>query len=270
MNLIFLLAAVPLAAQVVVRAPSLGVSVLGAASAPLAAPRLAAPTLSMTGLSLPAARLPTLALPLLPTAAAARPIPLASAQPLAAAVEAVQKTQDSASAAAPILQNLFDGRVSPRPLDAVPGWAPDISPRLTLGAPLVNAVTPADEPPAPKQPAWKRAATVIGRILALPFGLWGGLRVGDLAYGLALSGTGIAGLVLTSALLAGGAWFLSRKERTLGSRLLWGGLLASSAFSVVGQLAWDVTGSALFGLAGGLLLGTALAAFVILRSPRRA
>ncbi|MBI2362148.1 MAG: hypothetical protein HYV15_02040 [Elusimicrobia bacterium] len=115
------------------------------------------------------------------------------------------------------------------------------------------------EPPAP-QPRWKKAALFLGRTAGVLVGLWGGMKVGDLAYALVFVKLAPFGLLAALPAAAALAWYLRRRDAGLGSRLGWAAMLGAFSFSAVGQLFWDLTGSPL-GLLAGIAVGAALALY---------
>lgn len=234
---------------------------------PVVAPRLSAPTLTLMTPALPVAALPpaalasvrpSIAVAAIPQAAAKAAPAAAAAQPLAAAAKAIEAVHGAAPAAAPILDRLFEARAQTSG-EAVAAGSFSQSLRASLSRPALNAVRPAAEP-APPAPGWKRAALAVGRGAGFLVSLWAGMQAADVAYSLAVAKLGAASAFLFPVALGLGAWYLRRLDRSLGSRLFWGGMLASASFSAVGQLLWDLTGSPL-GLAGGLAFGVAAALY---------
>ncbi|MBI5597241.1 MAG: hypothetical protein HY928_14200 [Elusimicrobia bacterium] len=251
-----------LAALAAIKAPTLAPSLFSASM--LAAPVLA-PALPLSALSAPA--LPVVSLQALP-APAALPVPTAaraisasaSARPLAVAVESIRQARAEPAAAAPVLDRLYEARAVPGSASApVFAAAASASPaRLAVRVNAVRAEAPA-EPPAP-QPGWKKAATLLGRTASVLVGLWGGTKLGDVAYALAFAKLAPFGLLAALPAAAALAWYLRRRQAGLASRLGWAAMLGTFSFSALGQLAWDLTGSPL-GLLAGMALGAALALY---------
>lgn len=260
--LLALFLASPAPAQVVTKAPTLAPSLFSAPmlAAPVLAPALprsalAAPTLP--AVSLRASPMPA-ALPVPSAARAAAAV--ASARPLAVAVENLRAAHAEPAAAAPVLDRLYEPRGTPASV-SVPVWAGTVSvapARLNARVNAVRAAAPT-EPPAP-QPGWKKAAAILGRTASVLAGLWGGMKVGDVAYALAFAKLAPFGMLAALPAAAGLAWYLRRRQAGLASRLGWAAMLGTFSFSAIGQLAWDLTGSPL-GLLAGIVLGAALALY---------
>ncbi len=142
--------------------------------------------------------------------------------------------------------------------------------RPSLLGPARNAVAPASEPvPAPPaRPVWKTAGLYAVRAAGFLGALYGGFRVGDMAY-LGLEFLGPWGLAAGLPVLAASAWWLGRRQNAspLG-RSIMAGLYASAGFVVVGQQAWDLFHSPL-GLIVGVPVGIALALVASGLLPRR-
>ncbi len=251
-----LLLAGPASAQLSLRG---SVLIAPASVTPVVAPRLTAPNLISLA-PLPALSvLPSAPPSVIPTAAPqaiAKAAP-AAVQPLAAAAKALEAVHGAAPAVAPILNRLFEASAQ-APNDAVAAGSYSQGVRPALSRPALNAARPSAEP-APPTPGWKRAALAVGRGAGFLVSTWMGMTAADVVYSLAAAKIGLAGVLLIPAALAAGAWFLRRGERSLGSRLFWGGVLVSASFSAVGQLAWDLTGSPVIGLPVGIAVGIFLA-----------
>lgn len=243
----------------VLRAPALGRSVLPGVSALSAVPSgLAAPARPALALAPAVAPLLTVtalsaALPA-PTAAVPAATPRAA---LEAASVSLARAAENPAAQAPVLSGLFEGR---RTGDA--GFVvvdASIHGPARLG-PAINAARPAAEPtpPAPSRPVWKTAGLYALRAAGFLGALYGGFRVGDLAY-LGLESLGGLGLALSLPLLASAAWWLGRRRNAspLG-RAVMAGLFASAGFTIVGQQVWDLVHSPL-GLFVGIPVGVLLA-----------
>lgn len=273
---ILLALALPAAAQTL-RAPALGRSVLpvgGTLSA-----------LSSTGLA-PKATLPTSVSPrvTLPTPAVITPVALPlppsgeARVKVAAVVEAVSvplaKAEGNPAAQAPVLSNLFEGRRVASPSAVVAGVSihPHSQPlSRPAGEGRVRGNLVADEPPeppAPARPVWKTAGLYLIRAGGFLGALYGGFRVGDMAY-MGLGFLGPWGFALGLPLLAGSAWWLgSRRDSSPLGRFIMAGLYGSAGFVVAGQQVWDLVHTPL-GLIVGIPIGIALALVASGVLPRR-
>lgn len=265
---IILSLALPAGAQAL-KAPALGRSVLpvgGSLSA-----------FSAAGLA-PKATLPTLVSPTvsLPTPAVVTPVslPLPPAGEgrvrAAAVVEAVSvplaKAEGNPSAQAPLLSSVFEGRRASIPDAVIAGPSLSAPMRLARTANLVADTSP--EPPAPIRPVWKTAGLYLIRAGGFLGALYGGFRVGDMAY-MGLGFLGPWGFAVGLPLLAGSAWWLgSRKDSSPLGRFIMAGLYGSAGFVVAGQQAWDLTSYPLAVLLG-LPIGVALALVASGVLPRR-
>lgn len=258
-----------------VRAPSLGRSALpgfgtlsavsGGLTAASARPlTLSAPVFTPT---LPAAAVLPVAAPLAPQLQPARDARAGVSEGLRAAAVPLARAEGNPSAQAPVLLSLFEGGRA-RSAAPVMGDVPVARPSL-LG-PARNAALPADEPvPAPPaRPVWKTAGLYALRAAGFLGALYGGFRVGDMAY-LGAGFLGSWGMLVSLPLLGAAAWWLGRRENAspLG-RSVMGGLFASAGFVVVGQQFWDLFHTPL-GLFVGIPVGVVLALFASGLLPRK-
>lgn len=242
-----------------VRAPSLGRSALPgfgaliAVSGGLTAPS-ARPVLNFAPASNPT--LPVAAA--VPSFVAPQVSPRVSvAAPLREVAVPLARAEGNPSAQAPVLLSLFEGG---RAQSAAPVSAAASVSRPSLLGPSRNAALPTEEPvPAPpSRPAWKTAGLYALRAGGFLGALYGGFRVGDMAY-FGLGYLGPLGFVAGLPLLAASAWWLgSRKNSSLLGRFVMAGLYGSAGLVVVGQQAWDLFHSPL-GLFVGFPVGVLLA-----------
>ncbi|MFH2201806.1 MAG: hypothetical protein ABIJ96_01690 [Elusimicrobiota bacterium] len=124
--------------------------------------------------------------------------------------------------------------------------------------------SPRYEPPAPDlAPPWlSKVWSGVKKTAAAGFGLYGGSKLGDVAYSFALANLGLAGLGLAVAGTAGVAYFLRRRALKSGqASLFYSTLLGTFMFTTVGQLLWDAWGMAGLGLGAGALLGVLAALY---------
>lgn len=251
------------------RAPSLGRSAL---------PGLGTLSAVSGGLTAASAR-PTLAfspglIPVLPAAVAVAPrisplppagegrVRVSAVAPLREAAVPLARAEGNPAAQAPVLSSVFEGRRASIP-DAVVAGAFNPHPQplsRPAGEGRLRANLVAEEPvPAPPaRPVWKTAGLYALRAAGFLGALYGGFRVGDMAY-LGAEFLGGWGLLVSLPLFGAAAWWLGRRENAspLG-RSVMGGLFASAGFVVVGQQFWDLFHTPL-GLFVGIPVGIALA-----------
>lgn len=262
------------------RAPSLGRSAL---------PGFGTLSAVSGGLTAASAR-PTLAFtpaltPVLPAAVAVAPrisplppagegrVRVSAATPLREAAVPLARAEGNPAAQAPVLSSVFEGRRASIPDAVIAGAAIHPHPQplsRPAGEGRVRANLVAEEPvPAPpSRPVWKTAGLYALRTAGFLGALYGGFRVGDIAY-LGAGFLGNWGLLVSLPLLGAAAWWLGRRENAspLG-RWVMGGLFASAGFVVVGQQVWDLVHSPL-GLFVGVPVGVALALMASGIWPRR-
>ncbi len=185
-----------------------------------------------------------------------------------------KKTRKSGTAAAAVLRKTFDsGRTSSQQPAAVSvrSYSPVARPNLLGPSRLAHSDRGTSrldrfqtDAAGKAQPAsvgakiWK----AVKILSALGFGLYGGVQIGDVAYGLALAKFGLLGLGGAALLVAGTAYFLRRKAAKNGKTpLFYSTLLGTFTFSAIGQLVWDATTLATVGLGVGTVLGIAAALY---------
>lgn len=109
------------------------------------------------------------------------------------------------------------------------------------------------------EPKWRNALRALGSVVSAGIGLYGGWKIGDVAYSLFLHRAPLAGGLLAAAALAGAAYW-ARRSKTAGrpQRPVIPALIVSFAASALGNLLWTLTGSAAAGLGLGALLAIGL------------
>ncbi|HAH05069.1 MAG TPA: hypothetical protein DCM05_00865 [Elusimicrobia bacterium] len=112
---------------------------------------------------------------------------------------------------------------------------------------------------APGETRWQKLKRIAGNLGSGAVGLYGGWKIGDVAYSVLVHRMPLVGGLAAAAVLAGAA-FWSRKTRLAGKpqRPVYPTFIGTFAASVLGNLLWTLTGSPLVGLGLGLALGAGL------------
>jgi len=275
LGLLCALAAAPAHAQTVV-SPQTGMQNLGGAAgaalspgAPLALPGSQLPLLSVSI----APALPTVVVPNVRRIAAQTPRTKLGAEMASfKKIVAESRRDERGEGAEKGLRAAFDGGVrSAEPasiVDAAEGAGYSLSSRPSLSARQASA------PESPHVPApgklsgdpeggrgsrLRSIARALGSVLSAGIGLYGGWKIGDVAYSLFLHRFPLAGGVLAALILPLAAYW-ARRSKTGGApqRPVIPFLIGSFAANALGNLLWTLTGSAAAGLGLGLALGLAL------------
>lgn len=275
---VLLLAPLPLCAQT--RAVPIVTTVLPAVSVPVLNPAVSF-ALPGTLVTLPALNLqPSLvhaaALPaLLPStvkaaAGAAQALPARTVVEMKAFGAALDAGRSEPAALEKGLSQTYEGtrRMSGGALVEASAPAPASSglrPSLrTLAASRRAAEEPAPRLPQAFRPSNERLGEIFRRLLeggkkagSVLLGLYGGMKLGDIAYSLLVHRMPLAGGLLATAGIAAAVVYLRRSRERSGRGPLMPSLAGTFAGVVLGNLIWTLAGSAVLGLGAGLAIGLA-------------
>ncbi|MFA6028935.1 MAG: hypothetical protein WC969_03670 [Elusimicrobiota bacterium] len=115
-----------------------------------------------------------------------------------------------------------------------------------------------EEPAPPAGPSgWRKLLAAGKKAGAVLLGLYGGMKLGDIAYSLLVHRMPLAGGLLATAGIAAGVLWLRRTRASSGRGPLMPSLMGTIAGVILGNLVWTLAGSAVLGLGAGAAIGLA-------------